>query len=445
MNFFSLLFVSFPETILVTVLGFLLIGIEPRWRDLLIIGAIQALNSFIVRYLPVPFGLHSILEILLYTLNIRLITRLPYYIVILVSLLGLILYGSIETIIAPFMLYVTGYSLSDVLERTFIRILFFLPQALIMLVFILAIKYFKISLISYSQKYNQSGEYFSNIINKQNLLINIIILMPLLLLIILNVTYNAFDFSGISDSQINIFAGLIGVIIAILAVMSAAAVKKIGYYAEKEYEARRAVEDLNQIEQLINSSRKQRHDFYHQLQTVYGLLESGSYERARDFAKNYFTTVLTTRELIKTDNLSISALLNTKVALAEAQDIDLEITVECSLRELPLAPLEASSLLGNLIDNALEAVKENTGGRRQVEVSINWEHGAYLITCANPGDTIAPEVVKNFFKSDFTTKEGHSGLGLAIIKDIVTKYRGSVDVSSEDQEITFTVEIPFKR
>ncbi|GAB6273695.1 MAG: GHKL domain-containing protein [Peptococcaceae bacterium] len=284
----------------------------------------------------------------------------------------------------------------------------------------------------------------AEIANKQNLFIYVIILMPLLLLIILNTTYNASKFNDISEISHNIFTGLIGIFIAVLAVLSAAAVKKIGQYVEKEYEAKRAVENLKQIEQLIDSSRKQRHDFHHQLQTVYGLLESGSHERARDYISKMFSIISKTVGLIKTDNYSISALLNTKIGLAEAKNIDLEITIECSLKEIPLTALEANSLLGNLIDNALEAIEENTGERRQVEVKITIEHGAYVITCTNTGAPIPPEIKENIFKPDFTTKEGHSGLGLSIVKDITTKYRGKIDIGSEDQKTTFTVIIPLK-
>jgi len=117
---------------------------------------------------------------------------------------------------------------------------------------------------------------------------------------------------------------------------------------------------------LVDSSRKQRHDFHHQLQTIYGLLESGACERARDYINRVFSIVFKTAELISTDNLSISALLYTKTGLAETKNIKIEINVECSLKEIPLTPLEAESLLGNLIDNALEAVEEKTGERRRV-------------------------------------------------------------------------------
>ncbi len=286
--------------------------------------------------------------------------------------------------------------------------------------------------------------------NRDNLFTLILILMPLiivfmclplLLLFVLSSAYSVPRYV-FPVEHLDILTVLTGIFTAFLIALSVAAVRKFGEYIETEYEAKRAAENLKQIKQLVDSSRKQRHDFYHQLQTVYGLLEGGFYDRAQDYVNSMFSSISRTGGLIKTDNLSISALLYTKIGLAEARNTDLEITVECSLKEMPLTPLEASSLLGNLIDNALEAVEEKTGGRRQVRVEITIEQGVYVITCANKGDPIALEIRENIFKPDFTTKEGHYGLGLTIVKDIVNKYEGSIDISSDDRETTFTVTIP---
>jgi sensor histidine kinase regulating citrate/malate metabolism len=236
-----------------------------------------------------------------------------------------------------------------------------------------------------------------------------------------------------------------GIFIIVLTVLSTVAVKKIGQYIEKEYEAKRAEENLNQIKQLIDSSRKQRHDFHHQLQTIYGLLEGGSYERARDYISRVFGDISKTGELINTDNFTIGALLYTKIGLAEARNIEMEIAVECSLKEIPLTPHEASSLLGNLIDNALEAVEDKTSECRQVIVKMTREHGAYVIIISNKGGPIVPKIRETIFNPDFTTKKDHSGLGLSIVKDIVSKHRGNIVLSSDTEETTFTVTIPLKK
>lgn len=454
LTLFSLSMVSFPEAILVATLGFLLVGLRPRWRDLPIIGALQVGFAYVIRLSPVPFGLHSILETFLFILNIRLVTRLPYRIVMLASLFGLIFYGSVETVAIQFMLHIKGFSLTDVWNNNFIRFFFFLPQALIMLIFIAACKIFNISLIGYAEEYSRSGylskkEFQDNlkagIVNKFNLFISVVILLPLLLLVILNTAFEAARLNIFPGEHFIIFNGLMGIFIIILTVLSTVAVKKIGQYIEKEYEAKRAEENLKQIKQLIDSSRKQRHDFHHQLQTIYGLLEGGSYERARDYISRMFGDISKTGDLINTDNFTIGALLYTKIGLAEARNIEMEIAVECSLKEIPLTPHEASSLLGNLIDNALEAVEDNTGECRQVTVKMTREHGAYLIIVSNKGGPIVPRIRETIFKPDFTTKKDHSGLGLSIVKDIVTKHRGNIVLSSDTEETTFTVTIPLKK
>jgi len=454
MTLLSLLMVSFPETILVATLGFLLVGLRPRWRDLLLIGALQAGFAYIIRLSPVPFGLHSILETFFFILNIRLFTRLPYRIVILASLLGLIFYGSVETIAIQFMLHIKGFSLNDVWNNNSIRIYFFLPQALVMLIFIAACKIFNISLIGYAQDYSHSGHLSrkeihdhlkADIVNRHNLLVFVVVLLPLLLLVILNTAFEAARLNIFPGEHFIIFNGLMGIFIIILTVLSTVAVKKIGQYIEKEYEAKRAEENLKQIKQLIDSSRKQRHDFHHQLQTIYGLLEGGSYERARDYISRVFGDISKTAELIKTDNFSIGALLYTKIGLAEARNIEMEIAVKCSLKEIPLSPHEASSLLGNLIDNALEAVEAKAGECRQVKVKMTREHGAYVIIISNTGGPIVPEIRETIFKPDFTTKKDHCGLGLSIVKDIITKHRGNIAISSDTEETTFTVTIPLKK
>ncbi len=447
----SLLMVTFPEAVLVAALGFLLVGLKPWWSDLIIIGILQVGFDYIIRLLPVPFGLHSILGIILFVINIRLVTRLPYKIVILASLFGLIFYGSVETVAIQFMLQIEGFSLAEVWNYSFIRILYFLPQALVMLIFIVACKFFNISLIGYSQNYGtlrhlSRKEIHDNlnadIVNNHSLVIFIVVLLPVLLLALLNMAFEAARLNVFPGERFDLFNGIFGIFIIFLTVLSTVAVKKIGQYVEKEYEAKRAEENLQQIKQLINSSRKQRHDFHHQLQTIYGLLEAGLYERARDYISGLFGEISKTGELIRTDNFSISALLYTKMGLAEAKNIEMEVAVECSLRELPLTPHEASSLLGNLIDNALGAVEGKTGAGTRVKVKITCEQGLYLIIVGNTGDPIVPEVREDIFKAGFTTKEGHSGLGLSIVQDIVSKYRGDISISSSAEETTFTVIIP---
>ncbi|MHB8158219.1 MAG: sensor histidine kinase, partial [Desulfocucumaceae bacterium] len=212
---------------------------------------------------------------------------------------------------------------------------------------------------------------------------------------------------------------------------------------EKEMEAARAAQTIESLEGLILTIRKQRHDFNQQLQTVHGLIEAGSFDDARKCIKNTYHYVAGAGELIKTDNPAISALLYTKIGIAETKNIMFDISIECSLEGLPLNGYEASSLMGNLIDNAFDAVEGYTGGERLVRLDILAERGEYIIELVNRGEMDSGVSVK-IFDPDFTTKKDHGGLGLTIVKGIAEKYKGSVRASSGDGETVFRVIIPFK-
>ncbi len=133
------------------------------------------------------------------------------------------------------------------------------------------------------------------------------------------------------------------------------------HLVEVECTARQTANILSRMEDLIYSIRKQRHDFNHHLQTVYGFLEVGSFREARDYIRNTFSAITTCGELLKTDNHEISAMLYTKIGLAEAKNINLEVVINCSLKNLPLKSGESNSILGNLIDNAMEAAESAPG------------------------------------------------------------------------------------
>ncbi len=138
MDVISLLIVSFPESILVAVLGLMLVGVRPRGQDLMAIGAFQAGIAYLVRLTPVPFGLHSLLMVAVFIVILRLVLRLDWKLVAVAGLLGITIYVAVETVISSLLLYLTGLSLAYVLETPALRFLFFLPEALLLGVLIWA-------------------------------------------------------------------------------------------------------------------------------------------------------------------------------------------------------------------------------------------------------------------------------------------------------------------
>ena len=111
---------------------------------------------------------------------------------------------------------------------------------------------------------------------------------------------------------------------------------------------------------------------------------------------------------------------------------------------MPPALGTANSLLGNLLDNAIEAASAYAGAHRCVRLEITREPGEYIITAANTGDPINPEILERMYEPDYSTKKNNQGLGLTIVKEILDKYSGRVTVEHASDETIFSVHIPDK-
>lgn len=140
------IFVSFPEAILVGLLGMLLLGIRPTIKQIVIIGLAQAGFSFVIRSLPIPFGIHTLIQLFTFSLLIYFIISIPYMITLITVFLGISIYGIVETISIPLLLNLTDLSLQSVLNNQWLRIAFFMPEATSLILCIYVIKKFNITL-----------------------------------------------------------------------------------------------------------------------------------------------------------------------------------------------------------------------------------------------------------------------------------------------------------
>lgn len=450
MSILFMLTISFPEAMLASYLAIQLMGRKPKLAEVVLIGLIQAVIAFIVRNLPIPVGLHTIILILTISTLICIISRMNFWSAVIGAIVVVII-NILEEVLAVLLITnITGQTLQNLVNDHYKRFLFFIPTAFAMLITIIIFKKYNITFARitrwqvFNEKHSIGPEIENTSHNKEYLIAVMFIFLPIFLLFILNFTYVSVNLEDYSGHYSTLFKLLINVLIIILAFVSVWTLRRINRSIEKEYEAKKAAETIIQMKEIIFSIRKQRHDFNHHLQAVYGLMETGDFEEARKYIENTYHYVSGAGELIKTDNPSISALLYTKIGIAETKNIIFDIGIECSLEEFPLNTNDASSLLGNLIDNAFDAVDKNGAGDRVVKLNIDAERGEYLVELANRGE-LDSLITKKIFDANFTTKEGHAGLGLSIVKEIVYKYKGSIQVSSEGGETAFRISLPFRR
>jgi sensor histidine kinase regulating citrate/malate metabolism len=126
--------------------------------------------------------------------------------------------------------------------------------------------------------------------------------------------------------------------------------------------------------------------------------------------------------------------------------VEISVNRGSRLRALPavLTDLETITILGNLLQNATEAAGQMPTRRRRVSVRISDRGGELLIRVRDWGPGIPPERVASIFRSGYSTKGDHVGLGLGLVQTIVSRAGGRIDVEHPSGGgVAIAVRIPF--
>ena len=219
------------------------------------------------------------------------------------------------------------------------------------------------------------------------------------------------------------------------------------YQKEKQKEIE-DTEDTYQSEfaSLISSVQSLRHDFTNHLQVLHGLLKIGEHGKALEYSSSLFKEVRSVETVnLHIDNPGLSVLLQTKKLAAQNHNITISINVSTHSFD-KMKTIDLIKVLSNLIDNAIEAALELPEDKRKLTISINEETDKYLFKITNTGPKIQDN--DNIFKRGFSTKKIEKGKirgqGLFIVKEVISKYRGHITITSTEQETTAFVVIPLK-
>lgn len=168
-------------------------------------------------------------------------------------------------------------------------------------------------------------------------------------------------------------------------------------------------------------------------------------DQARKYISTLYKDVQVTSNVLQLAVPELSALLLVKAGVAATRNISLEINQQSDLTALHVPSMELVIVVGNLLNNAMEAVENLTPALRTVTLKIYEKSGLYIFQTQNPG-YIPPEIKNNIFELGFSTKAGDRGTGLASVKYHVEKHNGRILVSSHPEIGTrFTVCYPRRR
>ena len=189
-----------------------------------------------------------------------------------------------------------------------------------------------------------------------------------------------------------------------------------------------------EVENMYSRMRGWRHDYRHHIQTMKVHAANREYEeidRYLDMLDDDLTNVET---VIKTGNRMADAILNSKLSLAAQKDIQVKADAKIPV-SLTVSELDLCIVIGNLLDNAIEACMELPPEERLIRIYMEMK-GNYLYMALT--NTAAGKKKKSFRSSK---GEGH-GFGIARADDIVKKYGGYITRASEDEAFSTEVLLP---
>ncbi|HWR31707.1 MAG TPA: sensor histidine kinase [Negativicutes bacterium] len=210
-------------------------------------------------------------------------------------------------------------------------------------------------------------------------------------------------------------------------------------------EACRLAEELSGVHRFIDGLRAQSHEYKNKLHAIAGLIQLGRNEEAVDFItdSNGLVQEIFDRLQTRIQDPVTFALLVGKSSRARELGIDYQIDPLSALdhAQLPCTGGDMVLILGNLIENAMDAVAPLLD--RRISVGVYDTGTEVIIKVFNSGPGISPELGERIYERGVTTKHGARGYGLALVAVKLRDLGGSIHFNNLPQAgVEFIVTIP---
>ncbi|PAZ17368.1 histidine kinase [Streptomyces sp. SA15] len=207
--------------------------------------------------------------------------------------------------------------------------------------------------------------------------------------------------------------------------------------------------ELDSVRGLTDALRAQQHEFTNRMHTVAGLLDIGDHDAAFEYAVESAGAdqALTESVRERIGNALLVGLIVAKTTVAAERGVQVVLSDDSALGEDPPHLRRLLTIVGNLLDNAIDAAAGGPApaGGREVELSLIEAVDQVLVRVADSGPGIPPGAAESIFEDGWSTRPDRGtarrGLGLALVHRLAQRHGGTIEVS-EGPGAVFTVALP---
>jgi CitB family two-component system sensor histidine kinase MalK len=200
-------------------------------------------------------------------------------------------------------------------------------------------------------------------------------------------------------------------------------------------EIKQMAEQLTGVRSYAEALRAQTHEFMNKLHVILGMVQMEVYDELLDFVKGISYKFQTEVGFItaRFKDPVVAGFILGKVSFARENGASLSFSDECYLPKSKNQDVvqDIVTILGNLIDNSLDAVKGCKEKAIEVEI-IPFCHDKLSITVSDTGKGMSQSIINSAFKKGFSTKGEDRGFGLYLVEQSVKKLNGTIKIFSNE-------------
>jgi len=433
---------SFIAGFVMSWLGLLLINIRPKMSKLTLAAICYAVYVLLIRNLHISLPMTFAIQIILLIMIIMFVWNLSPLKSLIAAIFGTLVLASGEAVSLPVIMQITGFTIEEIMNNRIVMLLIPLPQVTGTLTLIFLCLKFNMHLFDFQEV---EKEHFETVkIRRIQTIIGVI--LTLLCVITIQLIFNM----SVIDQNFTMFKSIplttLGIISSSMLfvglITMAFLIKQLIDLTKKENQYHKQSEYMETVDELYTAIRSERHDIINHLQTIYGFSQLGYLHEVRNYLSELLGGDVLSSELIITGTPGLTALFYIKSGMARTNGIRFTVKVDEDIKGLRITPYELNTILGNLINNAFDAVMQLDSSQKVVNVYVGNDGSNYVLKVANYGSINESAKKKIFEKGYSTKKDGHSGLGLYIINSLIKKYGGRMELENEDYMVEFSVFFP---